>query len=461
MEEFDVAIIGAGPGGYAAALRAAQLGLKVALIEKSLLGGTCLNEGCIPTKFLILCAKKYYEMKDCSKFGISVEGNISIDLKKIQKEKNTLINNLRNGLSTLIKLNKITIFNAEAKFKNNTTLTLKEEEIKAKKIIIATGTSVINDFNDIKIDDKNIFSSQSILNLQKLPDSIAIIGGGYIGCEFATFFNMLGVKVSIIELTNSILMKEEESIKKEIKKAFERKNIEILSNEKVVSIDKQENTVVIKLDSGKTITKQIALMTIGRKPNINNLNLEAIGIEIEKNYIKTNEYNQTNVDNIYAIGDVAGKFFFAHSAFHEGMIVASNLQKNTNKEKITDIVPSVVFTSPEIASVGMSTQKAIDKKIDFAKEVFPFKALGASHITSKTEGFIHMLIEKETKKILGVHIIGDNASHLIAEMTLAITNGLTLNDINKTMHVHPTLSESLAELCFLADDFPLHFYKAK
>ena len=201
-------------------------------------------------------------------------------------------------------------------------------------------------------------------------------------------------------------------------------------------------------------------MTIGRKSNIQNLHLEKIGIDIDNKFIKTNDYNQTNIDNIYAIGDVAGKFFFAHSAFHEGMVVADNLL-SAKKKKATHIVPRVVFTQPEIASVGMTSQQAIEKGIDFGKEVFPFKALGAAHITAKTEGFLSILVEKKTKKILGAHMIGENVSHLIAEMTLAITNNLTLSNINKTIHVHPTLSEGLAELCFLADDFPFHFYKVK
>jgi len=455
-KNYDIAIIGAGPGGYTSAIRAAQLKLKVALIEKLFVGGVCLNAGCIPTKAILSSADTLDIIKKSSVFGISVE-NISFDLGKIIDRKDKIVQNLRSSLKNLLLANKIDIIEGEAKFLSKNTLQVKNDNIKAKNIIIATGSHPI-EIENIKIDSQFIHDSTSILNLKKLPKSMTIIGGGYIGCEFASFYARLGVKTTIIEAFPSILFSLDSDVSSLLTKSFKAHGIDIKTNIKVTNIEKTSDGTKVILENKEEIRSDMVLVAIGRRANSNNLNLEKIDVKIGKHKeIIVNEKMQTSSPNIYAIGDVTGKWMLAHSASHEALVAVDTIAKIENKMSYF-AVPAIVFTKPEIASVGMLKKEAKEKNIDIEIAKFPFIALGKAHALSEKEGYVQVIIEKKSKKIIGAIAIGNSASVLIAEMGLAITNKLTADAIINTIHAHPTLAESWAEAVFISQHRPLNFY---
>ena len=455
-KKFDVVVIGAGPGGYVAAIKAAQLGKSVALIEKNLLGGTCLNVGCIPTKTLLANASILHQVKRAADFGITT-GPISIQYEKMKARKDQVIAKIRSGLEGLIKSNKITIFIGTASFEKPHELKVMGQDnlfISADKIIIATG-SIPTDIKAFPCDHDRILNSTSILELTEVPKTLAIVGGGYIGCEFASLFAELGTKVTILEMLDSILKPQGPTVSQFMTKALTQRGIEIRTGVKVLYIENQKHQAHIKLDSGM-VAADYALVSVGRRVYTEGLSLEKAGLPLNaKGCIDVNDKMETEVPGIYAIGDVTGDPMLAHVASHEGTIAAINACGGDALMHY-ESVPAVIFTSPEVATVGMTLEMAQEKGYQTTVGTFPFQALGKSQAAMETEGFSQIIADKKTGQVLGAIIIGHEASNLIAQMALAIQQELTLESILETIHAHPTVAESWHEAAALALGMPIH-----
>ncbi|PIS02311.1 MAG: dihydrolipoyl dehydrogenase [Chlamydiae bacterium CG10_big_fil_rev_8_21_14_0_10_42_34] len=457
-KKHDIAVIGAGPGGYVAAIRAAQLGKSVALIEKELLGGCCLNVGCIPTKTLLTNAAVLHQVKKANDFGIST-GPISFHYDQMKQRKDQVITKIRSSLEGLIRSNKITIYRGNAQFESPKLLKVLGQDnlfIESEKIIIATG-SVPLEIKAFPFDHKRILNSTSILEVTELPKSLAIVGGGYIGCEFASLFAELGVKVTIFEALPTILAAQGTQIAQFMAKVFTAKGIDIQTNVTVKNIENKQDHVHITLADGKSIDADLALVSVGRKVYTEGLCLEKAGLKTnEKGFIDTNDQMETEVKGIYAIGDVTGKWMLAHVASHQGSAAASNACGIETKMHY-EAVPAVVFTSPEIATVGLTLEQAQKAGFDATAGSFPFQALGKAQASMETEGFAQIVSVKKTGQILGAIVIGHEASNLIGEMALAIQNELTLESVIETIHAHPTIAECWHEAALIANETPIHF----
>ncbi len=458
IRQFDLAVIGAGPGGYVAAIKASQMGKSVALIEKTHLGGTCLNVGCIPTKTLLASSQVLHSVKQAEQYGIET-GPVKFHYQKMKERKDSVVFGIRKSLEGLIKTNGITILKGLAKFQSPHDLKIlgnNPELIHAKTIIIATGSDTL-DIPAFPCDHKRIVNSNSILEITELPKTLAVIGGGYIGCEFASLFIELGVKVTIVEALPSIIAMQGESLSDFLSKAFKKKGMKILTDTMVEKIDHMKHNLKLHFKNGESLYADMALVAIGRKLNTTGLAIENAGISLnDRGAINVNDKMATNVPGIYAIGDITGKAMLAHVASHQGMIAAVNACGGEAKMHY-NAVPSVIFTLPEIAVVGLNVQEAKKKGLEPMTGRFPFQALGKSIATMHTEGFAEIVCDKNTTQILGAQVVGCNAATMIAEIALAITNELTLDCILETIHAHPTVSEAWLEAALIANDTPIHF----
>lgn len=457
MNKFDIAIIGSGPGGYPAAIRAAQLGKKVALIEGSELGGTCLNRGCIPSKALIAGAELLEEIKHADVFGIKV-GSLSFDYAALVARKDQIVAKIRKSLEGLLSANGIHIIRGYAKFLSKNELEISgnsPQKIIADQIIIASGSEPRN-IGAFPFDGKKILDSTAILNMTTLPKKIVIVGGGVIGCEFASLFNLLGVEIAVVEMLPSILPMECPSVSSALTKAFQKRGIAIETSAKVEKIE--TTTSGISVDLGKKkIEGDIALVAVGRSMNLSGLGLEKIGIQLKNpSEIAVNERMETSVPGIYAVGDVASKWWLAHVATHQGIVAADNACKKHSVMHY-NAIPNVIFTVPEIATVGRSLDQSKKEGFKAAIGQFPFMALGKSQAMNHTDGFAQVVIDEMTGQILGAQVVGYDASTLIAEMALAIQNELTIECIHETIHAHPTLAEGWLEASLIASGLPIHF----
>jgi len=423
MEKFDIVIIGAGPGGYTAAIRAAQLGKSVCIIEKGDVGGTCLNRGCIPTKTIHYCTKLYAKMKKASSFGINID-NLVADLSKMIDRKDRIVGQLRKGLEYLFRENKIDLIKGEGKIVDSKHVEVNGATIHAENIILATG-STIPDNPPIKIDEKKVFSSNGILDLRTIPSSIAIIGAGPIGVELSCIFNELGSKVALYEAMPRILPNEDEEISKTLGQLLSKKGIEIKVGMKFEDNSMYENVLVC----------------VGRK--LNTHGLEKIGIKLDKGKVIVNDRMQTSVAGIYAVGDIVGRYMFAHSASREGIVAAENIAGRKIQMDYS-AVPRCTYSEPGVGSVGLTEQDARAKFGDVRTGKFPFSASSKSLIEDERDGFIKIVADR-SGKVLGVHIVGSHATELIGEASLAVQNGLKVEDIIKTIHAHPTVHESMYE----------------
>ncbi|HEV8052296.1 MAG TPA: dihydrolipoyl dehydrogenase [Parachlamydiaceae bacterium] len=457
-KRFDIAVIGSGPGGYPAAIKAAQNGKTVALIEARETGGTCLNRGCIPSKTLIANAEVLHKIQEAEDFGITV-GSISFDYSKMVDRKDGVVSQIRKSLEGLIASNKITMFKGYGKLTSPKTIKITGTdniEITADQIIIATGSEPRN-IAAFPCDGKKIHDSTTLLEMRKLPKKIAIIGGGVIGCEFASLFAILGVEVTILEMLPRIIPMEGESVSAALTKAFKNKGIAIETGVAVESIDTSGKGVKVQLAGGKCITADIALVSVGRKLNTSDIGLEKAGVLVLDNgMVAVNDRMETSTPGIYAIGDIASKWWLAHVATHQGIIAASNATGHPMRMDYNS-VPSVIYTSPEIATVGMSLEQALEKGYKATVGSFPFQALGKSQAALQTDGFAQIVLDKATGQVLGAQVVGHEASTMIAEMTIVITNELTLECITETIHAHPTISEAWMEAAFLGEEAPLHW----
>ena len=454
---FDIAIIGSGPGGYVSAIKAAQLGKSVALIEKEELGGTCLNVGCIPTKTLLSSAAVLHQVRRASDFGIQT-GPITVAYDKMKARKDAVIAKMRSGLEGLIKSNQITLYRGNAQFEAPHELKIVGKDnvrIFANSIVIATG-SVPIDVKAFPCDHQRILNSTSILELTEIPKTLSIIGGGYIGCEFASLFAELGTKVTILEALPSILAAQGPTIAEFMTKAFANKGIEMKTGATVKNIENKGESAHVVLSDGSVLDTDYALVAIGRKPYTDNLALEKAGVPLtDKGFLAVDDRMETEVKGLFAIGDVTGKSMLAHVASHQGVVAAINASGGEAKVHY-NAVPAVIFTFPEVATVGMSLEQAKAQGIPVAQGSFPFQAIGKAQASKDTEGFSQIIAHAKTNQILGATIIGHEASNLIAEMALAIQNELTLESVLETIHAHPTMAEIWHEAAAMTLGMPIH-----
>lgn len=458
MDKEKIIIIGAGPAGYVAAIRAAQLGAEVILVEKEEIGGTCLNRGCIPTKSFLTSCKILDLARDAHEFGIEVE-KINFNFFRIMERKNKIVHQLRKGVRYLLDNNKIKLIKGKASFLSSQGIEVKTDEgkkkIEGEKIIIATGCepSLIP---NVDTSHPLILTSREILELKELPETLLIVGGGVIGCEFASIFNGLGVKITIVEMMEHILPMEDKRISFLIERIFHQKGIKILTKTKLKRIIEYGEKIKVELDSGEKITVEKILIATGRKPRTYNLQLENASLRVnQRGYILVNEKMQTNVSGIYAAGDVTGEPLLAHKAFAQGIVAAENA---LGVESLMDYsaIPNCIFTSPEIGSVGLTIDKAKEKGIKIKIGRFSFLNNGKAQIQNETTGFVQLIAEEKNGKILGGQIVGPAATNLIHEVVLSIKWGLTLQNMANTFHAHPTLSEVIMEAARSALKKPIH-----
>lgn len=427
--DYDLAIIGAGWAGFNASLKARELGLKTLLVEKAEIGGTCLNRGCIPTKALIQSAKVYSLSKKSSQFGIDITTSPGINFTKIQERKDRIIQQLRQGMQFMLK--NIDFLNAEARILSNEELRIGDQNIKTKFILIATGSEPM-EAGGLKFDEKLVISSDDILNLKEIPNSLLIIGGGVIGCEFASLFSALGTEVSVVEKMPQILPAEDREVAKKLQAIFKKKGIKINTNTDATSVDLKDYDLV--------------LLCVGRIPKIRDLGLENIDIKLERNKIVVDEYLKTSINNIYAAGDCTAKTMLAHFAAYQGNIAAENIARPDSPKRVGESgIPNCIFTDPQIASVGLNEETAQGKGIDIKISKFDFLASGMARILDETEGFIKVISDQKTEQILGASIIGPRATELIGILTLAISSRLKTSQIQEAIFAHPTLSECINE----------------
>lgn len=439
---FDIAIIGAGPGGYIAAIRAAQLGAKTIIIEKDQTGGTCLNRGCIPTKTFLNTSDKLEELKKLQKLGIST-GEISFDYSKTLKRKDITILKLRKGVENLISKNQITLIKASATISEDYSLFADEEKIDCKNLIISSGTEPQN-LPNIKRDGEFIINSDDILNMQELPKSILIIGSGAIGIEWSRILNAMGTEVTIIELAPSLLPTADLSVSEFVEKNFKSQKIKFYTN---TTIEKIEEKTVF-LSNGETITPSKILLAAGRKPNLDFIKAD---IKTEKGFISVNTNLQTNKNNIYAIGDVTGKLQLAHVASHQGIAVVEHILQNKPVNINYNIVPSIIYGKPEIASIGLREQ---DISVEYQKSYFPLSILGKSLADDEPEGFIKLLSQNNIIK--GAHIISKEASALIHNFSLPIKDEIPVDNLEHLIFAHPTYAEGIYEAILGLNNKALH-----
>lgn len=457
--KFDIIVLGGGPGGYPAAIRAAQLGKKVALVEAKELGGTCLNRGCIPSKTLIASAEVLERAREAKEFGVVITGPITFDYGKMVERKDAVVTKVRKGLEGLIAANRIKLFRGFGKLVGPREIKITGTDnatIRADKIIIATGSEPRNipafPFDWVKIHD-----STSLLDMKTLPKSLIIIGGGIIGCEFASLYNTMGVDVTIIEMLPRIIPMESTGVSNALTKAFLKKGIKIETNVLVEKVEPTFKGVRAILPGGKTIEAEIALVAVGRSLNVEGIGLDKAGVAVGENGLVTvDEHMETNVNGVYAIGDIASKWWLAHVATHQGLVAANHACGHVHARMNYDAIPSVIFTVPEIGTVGLSLEQALEKGYQASVGSFPFQALGKSQASLHTEGFAQIVVDRTTGQILGAQIVGHEASSLIAEMTVAIANELTVESITETIHAHPSVPEAWLEAALLASEMPLH-----
>ena len=463
-EKFQAIVIGGGPGGYVCAIRLSQLGIKTACVEsRSSLGGTCLNIGCIPSKSLLNLSENFYKVKHFSNLGIEINA-VKLNLQKMMKNKDKVVTILTKGIEFLFKKNKVTHYKGTGSFKSATQVSIiddkkKETIIESDKIIISTGSEPIS-LPGVKFDEKIIVSSTGALALSKVPKKMVIVGAGYIGLEMGSVWSRLGSEVHVVEFLDHITPGMDKEISKEFMKILQKQGINFHLQTKVNSIKKNNKGAVVSTTNkdGKKINFEcdVVLVSVGRKPNTKNLNLDAIGIALDdKKGVKVDKNFKTNVKNIYAIGDVIAGPMLAHKAEEEGIAIAELIAGQSGHVNY-NIIPGVVYTSPEVASIGKTEEQLKDLNQKYKVGKFPFMANSRAKAINETDGFVKILAEEKTDKVLGVHIIGSHAGEMIAQIAIAMEFGASSEDIARTCHAHPTFSEAIKEAALSVDKRPIH-----
>tara|TARA_B100000586_G_scaffold255654_1_gene217916 strand:+ start:2606 stop:4009 length:1404 start_codon:yes stop_codon:yes gene_type:complete len=465
-EKFDLIVIGGGPGGYVCAIRAAQLGLKTACIEsRGTLGGTCLNVGCIPSKSLLNSSELYHKAKNnFNNLGIEIN-DIKLNLKKMMTNKMKSVQILTKGVEFLFKKNKVSYIKGKGVLfsKNDVVVYQDDKKIsyKSKNIVIATGSSSAS-LAGINIDEKNIVSSTGALSLEEVPKNLVVIGGGYIGLEMSSVWARLGSKVTVIEYLDYITPGMDREISKEFQKILTKQGIKFKLNNKVTAVKNLKDKLIVEFTNNETKEKESidcdkVLVSVGRKPYTEGLNLLKIGVKKdEKGRIETNKKFQTSISNIFAIGDVIKGPMLAHKAGEEGIAVAEILVGQSGHVNY-NVIPGVIYTSPEVATVGKTEEQLKDSNTNYKIGKFPFLANSRAKVNNELEGFVKILADSKTDKVLGVHIIGPHCGDMIAEMALAMEFGASSEDIARTCHAHPTHTEAIKEAALAVDKRPIHF----
>ncbi len=461
MDRYDLIVIGGGPGGYVAAIKAAQLGGKVAVIEKEKLGGVCLNWGCIPTKTLLKTAKLYEDILRGEEFGIVGidDADIKVDWNLLSKRKDQVVKKLVSGIYTLFKKNKIDLYEGMGKVIDKNNVEVNGEIVTGKNLIIATGAKdnlPPIDGLDTALESGKIINSKGALQLEEIPKDLVIIGGGAIAVEFATIFNSIGSNVTLIQRSSHILSSTEKEMATTLQKHLIREGINIVTDTKLKSI--REDGVIIEHKGEEKVFKgDKYLISLGLKPQLKGI--ENLDLELDsKGFVKTNERMETNIEGVYAIGDLNGKFALAHVASAEGIVAAENIMGKDSTMNYS-IVPSCIYTFPELASVGLTEEEAKEKGYDITVSKFPLAANGKALAEGETLGFAKIIADNEYGEVIGVHIMASNATDMISEAIVAMQLESTVYDIAKAIHPHPTLSETVMEAAFGAIDKPIHIFK--
>lgn len=457
MEKFDLIVIGGGPGGYPAAIRAAQLGTRTAIIEKELLGGTCLNRGCIPTKTLISGAEIFGHIQQAGQLGIKVDG-AAVDYPAMVKRKDGVVEKLRGGIKQLLAANGVAVFEGTASFINRNRLEVRGKDSKtrleADKIIIATGSApVIPGFLP---KSSRVVDSRLFLELTELPETMIVLGGGYIGCELACMAARLGAKVTLVELLEDILTSLDNDLQRKVKKHMEKElGMTILTGHALEDVKADKKSVCGKV-ADKTVEAELLLAAVGRRPVTEDLHLENAGLNTnEKGFIEVDEYNRTTAANIYAVGDVNGGPQLAHAATSQGIIAAENACTKTSRKNET-LVPGVIFTFPEVAVAGLTEAEAKAQGLKVRIDRYPYQALGRALAAHETTGFVKWIADEETDQLLGAAVVGAHATDLIAEAAVAIRNELTAEELGHTIHPHPTFGEIWMEAAHAVSGTAIH-----
>jgi len=457
--KYDVVVIGAGPGGYPAAIRAAQRGAKVAIVEKEKVGGTCLNWGCIPTKTLLASTELIALAREAEKFGVKI-GSIEADWTAIQERKQNVTDTLVGGILQLLKANKIDLIEGLGTITTDKKVAVKTADgdivLEAGKIIIATGSDPA-ELPTFDFSQPSVMTSTDALALTSVPKKLIIVGSGVIGSEFACIFSTLGTEIVMVELMDRMLPTEDSRIAKQMKSSFRKAGVEVKTQTTVAKVlEYREDGIKVELSSGETLEADKLLVSIGRKFNSDGLGLKELGVEMdERGRIIADQQMETSIDGIYAIGDVVGGILLAHTATFEGLVAAENA---TGGRALMDysVVPACIFTTPEIGSVGMNTDRAAEQGIDVKVSRFSFGALGKAMAMGEDRGFVQLVIDSKTDKILGAQIMGPHASDLIHEVAVAMKLGATSADIGNTIHAHPSLPEAIMEAAEAAHGKAIH-----
>jgi len=463
-DKFQAAVIGGGPGGYVCAIRLAQLGLKTACIEsRGSLGGTCLNVGCIPSKSLLNLSEEFHKVKNLSNKGIEI-GEVKLNLPKMMKSKDKAVAILTKGVEFLLKKNKVTYFKGAGSFKSKNEISIKDNQnnetlIKTDNVIIATGSDPVS-LPGVEFDEKIIVSSTGALKLEQVPKKMLVVGGGYIGLEMGSVWSRLGAEVHVVEFLDHITPGMDREISNEFMKILKKQGITFHMQHKVEKIKKDESEVIVSTKDNegnqKNFECDVVLISVGRKPNTKGLNLENVGVDLDKkNRVKTDKNFKTSQANIYAIGDVISGPMLAHKAEDEGIAVAENIAGQSGHVNY-DTIPSVVYTTPEVASIGKTEEQLKDLNIEYKIGKFSFMANSRAKAIDDAEGFVKILADKKTDKVLGAHLIGPHAGELIAEIGVAMEFGASSEDIARTCHAHPTFSEAVKEAALSVDKRAIH-----
>ena len=454
MSQFDVTIIGSGPGGYVSAIRCAQLGFKTAIIEKySTLGGTCLNVGCIPSKALLASSHHYEELQHFADHGIEVSGDVKVNLEKMIARKQAVVDQTSGGVKFLMDKNNITVFNGVGSFESATSVKVTKEDgsseiIESKNIIIATGSKP-SSLPFIKLDKERIITSTEALKLKEVPKHLVIIGGGVIGIELGQVYLRLGAQVSVVEFMDRIIPGMDAALSKELTKVLKKQGMKFYTSHKVQSVERAGDVVTVKAENAKgeiiTLEGDYSLVSVGRRPYTDGLNAEKAGVKVtDRGQIEVNDHLQTSASNIYAIGDVVRGAMLAHKAEEEGVMVAEILAGQ--KPHIDyNLIPGVVYTWPEVAAVGKTEEQLKAEGVSYKAGSFPFKALGRARAGGDTDGFVKILADAKTDEVLGVHMIGARCADLIAEAVTAMEFRASAEDISRMSHAHPTFAEAIKE----------------
>jgi dihydrolipoamide dehydrogenase len=465
QEQFDITIIGSGPGGYVAAIRAGQLGLKVAMIEKDTrLGGTCTLRGCIPTKQMLMSAHVYEQMQHAADFGVQVSG-IQLAFEDVQKRKNKVVLKNTKGIEYLMKKNKVTVFKGTGKLAlpgkvEVTGADGAKQTIASKAIIIATG-STVRPIPGFETDGAHVVNSDHILELKEIPKSLIVMGAGAVGCEFASVYSRFGAETTLVELMPRLVPLEDEEVSKELEKSFRKRGIKSQVDTKLEKLEKTETGVRVtgKNSKGEAVSleAEMLLVAVGRMPYTEGLGLEGTKIKVERGFITVDEFQQTGEKGVYAIGDIVPTPQLAHLASKEGIVAVEHIAGDKGVRPINlRLVPNCTYCDPEVASVGLTEAKAKEQGYDVKVGKFPFSASGKARILGEEEGFVKIVADKKYDEILGVHIIGPYATELIAEACVAMQLESTAEELGRTMHAHPTVSEAVMEAAEGVHDLAVH-----